>query len=115
MQPTRLCNLMLKLTLIAGATVAHAEMKPADVNAAHALFANNGCASCHDINGKSGGPSMRAVAQRYRGKKIGTELANRIREGSIGRWGNEEAHPPVGVLEPAEAKLLATWILSGAP
>ena len=115
MRTTRLRNLILTLALSTAANLAHAEMKPADINAARNLFTNNGCASCHEISGKSAGPSMRAVAERYRGKKINSELANRIREGSIGRWGNEEAHPPVGVLEPEEAKLLANWVLNGAP
>lgn len=115
MQTTRLRSLILAVALITAATLAQAALKPGEVNAARSLFNSNGCTSCHDMSGKSAGPSMRAVAQRYRGKKISTELASRIREGSSGRWGNEEAHPPVGVLEPAEAKLLATWILSGAP
>jgi cytochrome c len=108
-------HLILTLTLGAAAGLASAEMKPADVTAARALFANNGCANCHEINGKADGPSMRAISKRYQGKKINAELANRIREGSTGRWGTGESHPPQGILEPSEAKLLADWVLSGAP
>lgn len=108
-------HLILALTLSAAAAVASAEMKPADVTAARALFANNGCANCHEMNSKAAGPAMRDIGKRYQGKKIATELANRIREGSTGRWGDSESHPPQGVLEPAEAKLLADWVLSGAP
>lgn len=107
--------LILTLILTAATTMASAEMKPADVTAARALFANNGCANCHEINGKSSGPAMRDIAKRYQGKKISAELANRIREGSSGRWGNTELHPPQGILAPSEAKLLADWVLSGAP
>jgi cytochrome c551/c552 len=58
---------------------------------------------------------MRDIAKRYQGKKINAELANRIREGSSGRWGNSELHPPQGILAPSEAKLLADWVLTGAP
>ncbi len=108
-------KLLLTLTLCATATMASAEMKPADVTTARALFANNGCANCHEINGKSSGPAMRDIAKRYQGKKINAELARRIREGSAGRWGDSESHPPQGILEPSEAKLLADWVLSGAP
>lgn len=108
-------KLLLTLTLGATVTIASAEIKPADVTSARALFANNGCANCHEINGKSAGPAMRDVAKRYQGKKINTELARRIREGSTGRWGDSESHPPQGILEPSEAKLLADWVLSGAP
>lgn len=110
----RFCYAVLALTLGTSARLVHAEPDPADINQARALFDNNGCASCHDVSNKSSGPALRAIAKRYQGQKIHAELANRIREGSIGRWGNEEAHPPIGVLEPAEAKLLADWILSGA-
>jgi cytochrome c len=108
-------HLILTLTLGAAATLANAEMKPADVTAARALFANNGCANCHEMNGKADGPAMRDIAKRYKGKKINAELARRIREGSAGRWGDSESHPPQGVLEPSEAKLLADWVLTGAP
>ena len=107
-------HLILALTLGAAASMTNAEMKPADVTAARTLFANNGCANCHQINGKSSGPTMRDIAKRYQGKKISAELANRIRDGSTGRWGPSESHPPQGILEPSEAKLLADWVLSGA-
>lgn len=108
----RLC-----LVLIFGAITGMAEagMKSDDISAARALFTNNGCASCHDISERSSGPSMRDIAKRYQGKKVNAEMAQRIREGSIGRWGDAEAHPPIGVLEPREARLLADWILNAAP
>jgi cytochrome c len=115
MPNTSLPKLILTLALGATATIASAEMKSADLSAARALFANNGCANCHEINGKSSGPSMRDIAKRYQGKKINAELARRIREGSAGRWGDSETHPPQGILEPSEAKLLADWVLNGAP
>ena len=115
MQTSRAHHLTLLLALSTAATFASAGMQPAEISAARALFNNNGCTSCHEISRKSNGPTMRDVAKRYKGKKIQTELATRIREGSIGRWGNDEAHPPMGVLDPEEAKLLANWVLSGAP
>jgi len=108
-------HVVLALTLGSAATIANAEMKSADITAARALFTNNGCANCHEMNGKAAGPAMRDIAKRYHGKKINAELANRIREGSTGRWGASESHPPQGILEPSEAKLLADWVLSGAP
>ena len=115
MQTNRAYRLILLLALSTTATLASADMKPAEISAARQLFNNNGCASCHEISGKSAGPALRDIAKRYKGKKVEAELATRIREGSIGRWGNDEAHPPMGVLEPEEAKLLANWVLSGAP
>lgn len=108
----RLC-----LVLIFGAhtVMAQAGLKSGDISAARALFANNGCASCHDISERSSGPSMRDIAKRYQGKKVNAVMAQRIREGSIGRWGDAEAHSPIGVLEPREARLLADRILNAAP
>ncbi len=110
-----ICRLCLVLVVGAITGMAAAGMKSGDISAARALFANNGCAGCHDISERSSGPAMRDIASRYQGKKVNADMARRIREGSIGRWGDAEAHPPIGVLEPREARLLADWILSGAP
>lgn len=99
----------------AAANLAHADMKADEVASARALFAGFGCANCHEVSAKSTGPSLKEMAKRYQGKKVANELADRIREGSMGRWGDVESHPPQGVLEPAEAKLLANWVLNGAP
>ena len=101
--------------MIAAAAGAHAEMKTNDIEAARALFAGMGCVNCHERMEKATGPALKEIAKRYQGKNEANELAGRIREGSMGRWGNEEVHPPQGVLEPEEAKLLANWVLSGAP
>lgn len=97
------------------ATSAHADKKADDLATARALFAGTGCVNCHEVNEKATGPALKEIAKRYKGKKVVDELAGRIRDGSIGRWSDEEAHPPQGLLEPEEAKLLANWILDGAP
>ncbi len=81
---------------------------------ARAMFDNNGCASCHQPRGKLVGPSLKDIAQRYKGKKAVAEVATRIREGSEGRWG-DMPHPAMAALEPADAELLSGWILAGAP
>ena len=94
--------------------VAQAQMKSADIAAARAAFSANGCNNCHDASVRIMGPSLKEIAARYKGKKVSTEVAKRITEGSEGRWG-EMAHPANAALEPADATLLARWILSGAP
>ncbi len=85
-----------------------------DKEKARAAFDTYGCASCHQPAEKLVGPSLKDIAKRYKGKKAGGEIANRIREGSEGRWG-DMPHPANAALEPADAELLAGWILSGAP
>ncbi len=85
-----------------------------DKGKAREIFDNYGCASCHQPTEKLVGPALKDIAKRYKGKKVVGEVANRIREGSEGRWG-DMPHPANAVLEPADAELLAGWILSGAP
>ena len=102
-------GLMVVLT-----SAAQAQMKAADIAAAQAAFSANACNNCHDASIRIMGPSLKKIAARYKGKKVSAEVARRITEGSEGRWG-EMAHPAYAGLEPADATLLARWILSGAP
>ena len=103
------------LLIAATAACAHADMKADDIKAARGLFTAYGCANCHEMSDKATGPALKEIAKRYKGKIVASELAGRIREGSTGRWGDGDPHPPQGALEPDEAKLLARWILDGAP
>ena len=107
-------SIMILLTGV-WVTGAHADMKIDDLKAARTLFANSGCANCHAMDQKSVGPTLKEIAARYRGKKVADELAARIRDGSMGRWGKDDMHPPQGMLEPEEARLLANWVLNDAP
>lgn len=93
---------------------AQAQMKAADIASAQTTFSANGCVYCHDTNSRMVGPALKEIAARYKGKKVTAELAKRIVEGSEGRWG-ETPHPSNSALEPADATLLARWILAGAP
>ncbi len=102
------------LALVAAASMAHAKMDANEVEAAQALFGGSGCTACHSATDTLVGPALKDIAKRYKGKKAEAEVATRIREGSSGRWG-DGMHPANGALEPDEAKLLAKWILNGAP
>lgn len=104
-------NLTIASLVFAGAAT---DSLAVDKLKARAIFDNNGCASCHQRAEQLAGPSLRDIAKRYKGKKVGGEVAARIREGSEGRWG-DLPHPAIATLEPAEAELLASWILAGAP
>jgi len=95
-------------------TLVQAQMKPADLTAARSAFSANGCVNCHDASLRGVGPALKEIAARYKGKKASAEVAKRIIEGSEGRWG-AMAHPPYAGLDPADAALLARWILAGAP
>ncbi len=102
------------LMVLMAATLVQAQMKPADITAAQSAFAANGSANCHDASTRLVGPSLKEIAARYKGKKVSAEVAKRIIEGSEGRWG-DMAHPSNAALDPADAALIARWILAGAP
>ncbi len=102
------------LTLAAATALVHAKMNADEITAAQGAFANSGCTACHSATDTVVGPSLKDIAKRYKGKKVEAEIADRIREGSTGRWG-DGMHPANGGVEPDDAKLLAKWILNGAP
>jgi cytochrome c len=101
------------LMVLMAATLVQAQIKPADVTAAQSAFSGNGCANCHDASMRLVGPSLKEIAARYKGKKVSSEVAKRIIQGSEGRWG-DMAHPSNAALDPADAALIARWILAGA-
>lgn len=101
------------LMVLMAATLVQAQMKPADVTAAQSAFSGNGCTNCHDASTRLVGPSLKEIAARYKGKKVSSEVAKRIIQGSEGRWG-DMAHPSNAALDPADAALIARWILAGA-
>lgn len=82
--------------------------------ASQALANKHACLACHAVASKLVGPSYQEVAAKYGGDKSAvTALAQRIRGGGSGKWG-DMAMPPQPNLSEADAKRLATWILDGA-
>lgn len=79
------------------ALIGHQEITPT-YNFGKSLVAKSDCKACHQINGKSVGPSFMQVAQRYAGKKeaVGV-LAKKIIVGGGGVWGEHamSAHPQI--------------------
>ena len=76
-----------------------------------ALARKNDCLGCHGVAVKLVGPAFNEVAAKYEGQSDATErLAESIRNGSVGKWGNMPmpAHPK---LSAADAKKLAEWVL----
>ena len=79
-----------------------------------ALADKQGCLGCHAAATKLVGPGYREVAAKYAGD-AGAEaaLAQSIRNGGAGKWG-EMPMPPQKQVSEADAKKLARWILDGA-
>jgi len=79
------------------ALVGHQEITPS-YNFGKSLVAKSDCKACHQINGKSVGPSFMQVAQRYSGNKDAVgRLAKKIITGGGGVWGEHamSAHPQI--------------------
>ncbi len=81
-------------------------------SASPALARDKRCLNCHAIDHKLVGPAFKDVARRYAGQADAVaRLADKIVKGGAGAWGPVPmpANPQVS---PAEARLLATWVLS---
>ena len=70
------------------------------------------CLACHAVDKKIVGPAYKDVAAKFAGQPGAVDmLAERIMKGSSGVWGAVPMPPNSNVNE-AEAKELATWVLS---
>lgn len=77
-----------------------------------ALATSKNCMACHAVDKKLVGPSYKDVAKKYAGQKDAADkLAAKTIKGGSGVWGAipMPANPQVNE---AEAKKLATWILT---
>ena len=71
-----------------------------------------GCLSCHRVDTKVTGPAYKDVAAKYSQDPNGpAKIIEQIRNGGSGKWGSA-IMPPFQVVSDADAKALATWILS---
>src|SRR5690606_29463196 len=71
------------------------------------------CVACHQIDKKSIGPAYKDVAAKCRGESAATvRLADHVKDGSVGVWGQMTMPAYSQVREEDEKKLVA-WILAG--
>ena len=76
------------------------------------LALKKNCAACHYVDKRKYGPSFQQVAAKYAGQKNAVDvLAKKIRRGGTGVWG-EDVMPPQPQVSAAEARILATYVLS---
>ncbi len=75
------------------------------------FYKTKNCFACHRIDRATLGPSFKSVAVKYVGDKgADVTLAKKIREGTVGVWGQVPMPAQPQVTE-AEALKLARWIL----
>jgi cytochrome c len=80
--------------------------------ASDALAKKHNCFACHTVDKKVVGPSYKEVAAKYKGDKgAQAKLADRVKKGGVGTWGQVPMPPNPGVPD-AEINSLVSWILS---
>jgi cytochrome c len=77
-----------------------------------ALATAKNCMACHAVDKKLVGPSYKEVAAKYAGQTSAADkLAVKIMKGGSGVWGPVPM-PANAQVNEAEAKKLASWVLS---
>ncbi|MEY4507292.1 MAG: Cytochrome c-551 precursor [Pseudomonadota bacterium] len=109
-------NMNLKHTMLALAAVLSVQgVQAMDAAAAKSLAAKSACLACHAVDKKLVGPSYKDVAAKHKGQAGAVDIvAARIKSGGVGMYGSIPM-PAQPNLKPDELKLLAQWILAGAP
>lgn len=75
------------------------------------LLNAQGCAGCHALDQRVVGPSFKEVAAKYAGDAGAVQkLAQKIRNGGKGVWGEVPMPPNPGVSD-ADLKILLGWVL----
>jgi cytochrome c len=99
--------------LLAAAALFAGSAHALDTAKAKQLAQANACLGCHAVDKKLVGPAYKDVAAKYKGMDA-AKLAVSIKAGGAGKWGPIPM-PAQGRLSDAEAKVLAEWVLAGAP
>ena len=109
-------NMTLKnIVLATSALLASSGAFALDAAAAKALASKSACLACHAVDKKLVGPGYKDVAAKHQGQADAVEkVAARIKSGGSGIYGPVPMPPQPG-LKDDELKLLAAWVLAGAP
>ena len=79
------------------------------------LVESSDCMRCHGIERNFVGPSFAAIADRYKSQPDAVELlAGKIRNGSVGVWGNVimPRHPQISE---EQSRQMADWLMDVPP
>jgi cytochrome c len=101
---------MKRAALVFGLLAAAAASAPATAN--EELAKKYACFACHTTDKKMVGPAYKDVAAKYRGDKdAAAKLAQKVKNGGQGVWGNVPM-PPNSTVPDADVNALVKWILS---
>lgn len=78
-----------------------------------AIFKKSGCTSCHKVDGKSMGPSMKDVAAKYKDDKDAqAKLETKVRNGGKGSFGTMAMMATPKSVSDESIKTVVAWTLS---
>jgi len=108
----------MQMLIAAAAAAAATVALPAhalDAAAAKTLATQSACMACHAVDRKLVGPAFKDVAAKHKGQADALDkVAARIKSGGSGMYGPVPM-PPQPALKDDQLKLLAAWVLAGAP
>jgi cytochrome c len=79
-----------------------------------ALFNKNKCGTCHKLENKTVGPTLKAISAKYAGDKDApARLEAKVRAGGAGVWGSVPMpRIPASTVSDEEVKVIVAWMLS---
>lgn len=77
------------------------------------LAINSNCMTCHAVDQKTLGPSVREIAAKYRNDKSAqTVLERKVRNGGAGSWGKMPMPATPKSISDGDIKSIVQWMLS---
>lgn len=102
--------MVVRTTLAAALAAGFALSAPA--RADEALAKKHNCLACHMVDKKSVGPAYKDIAKKYAGQADAqAKLAEKVKKGSSGVWG-QVPMPPNAAVPDEDVKKLIAWVLS---
>lgn len=102
---------MKRLTPAVGLALAAAWAAAPAALADEALAKKHNCTACHAVDKKMIGPAYRDVAKKYKGQADApAKLAEKVKKGSSGVWG-QVPMPPNPAVPDDDIRKLVDWVL----
>ncbi len=103
---------MMKITYVSA--IALALLVAPAARASDELAKKHNCLACHQVDKKVIGPSYQEVAAKYKGQAdAATLLADKIKKGGVGVWG-QIPMPPNAAVPDDDLKALVAWVMGMA-
>jgi cytochrome c len=78
-----------------------------------ALFKKNSCSACHNPTNKTVGPSLKAIAEKYKGDASAqAKLEAKVRKGGSGSFGTMAMVPANAKISDADIATMVKWVLA---